>query len=408
MPAQPQDVELTTLTYGGEALGRLPDGRVVFVPFGLPGELVRIQVGGGGRGFARGELVEVLRPSPQRVAPRCIHFGTCGGCHYQHLPYEMQLQAKTEILRDQLRRIGKIENPPVRPMQASSRAWGYRNHVQFHLTEQGRLGYVGADDRAVIPISECHLPEAAIAALWPQLEFDPDTAVQRVSLRAGEGETLLLVLESGGPETPQVEVETELSVVHLFEENTVVIAGEDHIRLHLLGRDFRVSAASFFQVNTPMTETMVTHLLGVLPERMKILLDVYAGVGLFSAFLVPRCEKVIAVESAASACDDFVVNLDEFDNVELYEGMAGEVLPHLDVHPEVILVDPPRAGLERGALDGILQLNPTLLVYVSCDPSTLARDAARLMAGGYRLLETTPFDLFPQTYHIESISLFRK
>ncbi len=138
------DITLTTLTYGGDAMGRLEDGRAVFVPFGLPGERVRVRLTEEKRSFARAGLVEVLEASPQRITPRCIHFGVCGGCHYQNLPYEEQLKAKTEILRDQLTRIGRIENPPVQDMVASPSPWNYRNHVQFHLTEEGKLGYMTA------------------------------------------------------------------------------------------------------------------------------------------------------------------------------------------------------------------------------------------------------------------------
>lgn len=147
-------------------------------------------------------------------------------------------------------------------------------------------------------------------------------------------------------------------------------------------------------------------MLDSLPLPAETILDVYCGVGLFSAFLAPNVKRLIGIESSPSACEDFVINLDEFDNVELYEALAEDALPVLDIHPEVILVDPPRAGLDRRALDAILALKPRTLAYVSCDPSTLARDARRLIAGGYHLKQVTPFDMFPQTYHIESISLF--
>jgi 23S rRNA (uracil1939-C5)-methyltransferase len=158
-----------------------------------------------------------------------------------------------------------------------------------------------------------------------------------------------------------------------------------------------------------MAEQMVKYLLANLPvTQASTLLDVYCGAGLFSAFLAPKCGRVIGVESSLSACEDFAFNLDEFDNVELYEGLAEEVIPHLEAQPDIVLVDPPRAGLEKRAVDGILKLDPQVIAYVSCDPSTLARDAARLIHGGYRLKEVTPFDLFPQTYHIESISFFER
>jgi 23S rRNA (uracil1939-C5)-methyltransferase len=411
MTIQPSilDLQLEKLTYGGDAMGRLQDGRAVFVPFGLPGERVRVRLTEERRNFARGELVEILEPSPQRTAPRCKHFGVCGGCHYQYLPYEEQLHLKREILRDQLTRIGKIENPPVHEMVASPSPWNYRNSVQFHLTEDGKFGYVKAQAPTVFAITECHLPEATINSLWPQLEFEPGTSTERVSLRSGKDQDVLLALESNIPEPPEVEIEAEISVVHLYEEQSVVIAGNDHVVISVLERDFRVSAASFFQVNTAMAEKMVQHLNTHLPlTQSSTLLDVYCGAGLFSAFLAPKCERLIGIESSSSACEDFSFNLDEFENVELYEGRAEEVIPHLDVQPDIVLVDPPRAGLDKRVVDGILKLAPRVIAYMSCDPSTLARDAARLLRGGYHLKDVTPFDLFPQTFHIESITIFAR
>ena len=405
------DLFLEKLTYGGDAMGRLQDGRAVFVPFGVPGERVRIRLTEEKRGFARGELLEIMDASPHRITPRCVHFGVCGGCHYQNLPYEEQLQTKTEILREQLTRIGRIENPPVQKMVASPSPWNYRNHVQFHLTEEGKLGYVRADGPRMFAITECHLPEGSINSLWPQLEFESGTNLERVSVRSGKDADLMLILESDSPDSPELEIEAEISVAHVFEENAVVIAGNDHIFISVSGRDFRVSAASFFQVNTAMAEKMVSYLITNLPIPnlpTTTLLDVYCGAGLFSAFFAPKCGRLIGIESSPSACEDFAFNLDEFNNVELYEGLAEEVIPHLEAKPDVVLVDPPRAGLGKRVVDGILKLNPQIIAYVSCDPATLARDAARLINGGYRLKEITPFDLFPQTYHIESISLFER
>ena len=390
-------------------MGRLEDGRAVFVPFGLPGERVRVRLVEEKRGFARGELVEILEASPQRIRPRCIHFGVCGGCHYQNLPYEEQLKTKMEILRDQLRRIGRIENPPIQDIVASPNSWNYRNHVQFHLTREGKLGYLTAGTPRVFGISECHLPEGAINSFWPQLEFEPGMELERVSLRSGAEDELMLVLESESPEPPELEIEAGISATHIFEENTVVIAGNDHVVIRVLDRDFKVSAASFFQVNTEMAGKMVEHILANLPlTSASTLLDVYCGVGLFSAFLAQKCERVVGIESSASACEDFAFNLDEFENVELYEGLAEDVIPHFDLKPDIVLVDPPRAGLEKQVVDGLIRLNPQVIAYVSCDPSTLARDAARLISKGYRLTQVTPFDLFPQTYHIESISIFER
>ncbi len=438
-------------------MGRLPDpltgasGRAVFVPYALPGERVRLRLVDEKRGYAHAELLEVLAPSAQRITPRCKHYFSalarssgeepgpalshalsavemeaevvraCGGCHYQHMPYESQLRAKEAILRDQLARVGHIQDPPVSPIVPSPSEWNYRNHVQFHLTVEGKLGFISplpapcggasrGERQGVRAITECHLPEPSLNSLWPGLEFEPDCGLERVSLRLGADEDVMLILESEDQQPPEIEVEAGISVVHLTKEDSVVLAGDDHIIIKILDRPFRVSAGSFFQVNTPIAGKMVKHLLIDFPiSPTTTLLDIYCGVGLFSAFLAPHVKRLIGVEISPSACEDFAFNLDEFDNVELYEGAAEEILPALVGqigNLSYALVDPPRAGLGRCALDAILALYPSTLAYVSCDPSTLARDASRLIAGGYRLKQVTPFDLFPQTYHIESISIF--
>ena len=292
-----QVVELEKLVYGGDALGRLSDGQAVFVPFGLSGEKVKIRVIEEKRGHVRAELVEVMEPSPERIEPKCRHFTVCGGCHYQHLSYPAQLQVKKDILRDQLNRIGKIPDPPVQPIIASAREWNYRNHVQFHLTHEGRLGYVGANGRSVVPITECHLPEDSLNELWPGLEFDPGLEFKRISLRLGDNGESMLVLESDDPEPPELQLEADLSVVHLTGDDVVVMAGDETLHLSVLDRVFQVSAASFFQVNTGMAGKMVEHLLEHLQvSSMTTLLDVYCGVGLFSKFFAARVGRLIGVE----------------------------------------------------------------------------------------------------------------
>jgi 23S rRNA (uracil1939-C5)-methyltransferase len=162
-------------------------------------------------------------------------------------------------------------------------------------------------------------------------------------------------------------------------------------------------------VNTPMASKMVNHLLEYLPvSAHTTLMDVYCGVGLFSLPFAPLVKRLIGIEASPSACDDFTINLDPFDNVELYQSSAAQVLPQLDVKPDAVIVDPPRAGLDKVTLNALMDMAPTRLAYISCNPSTLARDAARMIQAGYQLLQTTPFDLFPQTFHIESISIFAR
>jgi 23S rRNA (uracil1939-C5)-methyltransferase len=404
---KPVEIVLTALSYGGEAIGRY-DGRAVFVPFGLPGETVRVRILEERKSFARAELLEVVKTVSERITPRCRHFGECGGCHYQHLPYTEQLKVKTEILRDQLTRIGKLQDAPVKAMIASPQEWNYRNHIQFHLAESGQLGFVSSGYAdAMVPIEECFLPDAAIGALWPTLDFEAGSPVERVALRSGMNDDLLLILESPETDPPEIQIEADISVVHMLGDDAIVLAGDGFTVMNVLDRAFKVSAASFFQVNTNMAALMVRHLLENLPVSAgSTVLDVYCGVGLFSAFFATQAARLIGIESSPSACQDFAANLDEFDHVELYEGLAQDILPALNFRADIAIVDPPRAGLDKNALDALIKLKPAVLAYVSCDPATLARDAARLISGGYRLKQVTPFDLFPQTYHIESISIF--
>lgn len=413
------DIDILTLLYGGDAMGRLPDGRAVFVPYVIPGERARVRLIEQKKNFARGSLVEVLAPSPERIAPCCASFAACGGCHYMHMTYAAQLRYKTAILRDQFVRIAGISDPPVAAMRPSPSEWHYRNAVQFHLTAQGMPGFQEPGSHVVVPVEQCLLCAPAIDEIWPHLDFvDPDSGVvpglERIQLRAGAGDDLLMVLESNEPVPPAFSVDLPISAVFVgpggFEENApLVLAGEDYLVMEALGRAFRVSAGSFFQVNTAQAENMLGYLLErlALPQEAS-LLEVYAGVGLFSAFLAPRVTRLAAVESSPSAVDDFAANLDEFNNVELYQGPAEEILPGLEMRPDVVLVDPPRAGLAIPALDALVGMGATRLAYVSCDPATLARDAKRLLAAGYVLESVQPFDMFPQTYHIESVSVFKK
>ena len=271
------------------------------------------------------------------------------------------------------------------------------------------MGYFTRRGEDVFPIQECHLPETPINQVWPQLEFEHIPGLERIGIRLGAEDDLQLILESSDFEPPEINVEDlPVSVVHLSPAGPLVLAGSQAVQMKVLERTFQVSAGSFFQVNTAAAGEMVRHLLAHLPLTPTLqVLDVYCGVGLFSAFLAQNAGRLVGIEASPAACADFVVNLDEYANVELYEAPAEDVLPALELKPDLVLVDPPRAGLTRPALDGILRLSAPWLAYISCDPATLARDAGRLKQGGYQLEQITVFDLFPQTHHIESISLWQ-
>jgi 23S rRNA (uracil1939-C5)-methyltransferase len=403
-------VTLSDLVYGGDALGRLEDGRAVFVPFALPGEKVRIKILEEKPRHVLAELEEVLVPSELRIAPRCRHFGVCGGCHYQHMSYESQRTFKTKILVDQLLRIGKLENVPILPMNPSTNEWMYRNYVQFHLSSEGKLGYSKARSNEIVPIVECYLPQPPLDGLWPLLEFEPGSGVERVGLRLGDEDDLQIMLESKSGTMPDFMVEIlGASVTHLMDTSRIVLAGSEYTWIKVKGRLFKVSAGTFFQVNSNVAEKLVDAVLAELPSEKELtILEVYSGAGLFSAFLAEKAEKLVAIESSGYAWDDFSFNLDEFDNVELYEAPAEVVIPLLDIKPDIVLADPPRSGLLRPVLQGILKMRPPCILYISCDPATLARDARYLIEGGYELRAVRPFDMFPQTYHIESFSVWMR
>ncbi len=398
------------MAFGGDAMGRLPDGRTVFVPFGLAGDHVRIRIVEEKKRYARGEIQEILQPSPNRIQPKCLHYQTCGGCHYQHLNYSQQLEWKTNILIDQLKHIGGLQDIPIQPVNPSLSIWNYRNYVQFHLTDKGELGFQKFQSEEPFPLKECHIPLPDLNKLWPFINFEPIPGLQRIGLRKGVGEDAILILESNDLRTPELTVEDlPVSVIHKSQAGTLIMAGSDYVEMAIADRIFHVSAGSFFQVNTAMAEAMVDFLLHHLPlESNKTLLDVYCGVGLFSAFLAPKVARIVGIESSPEACSDYELNLDEFDNIELYEAPVEKVIPYLDISSDILIVDPPRSGISRAALQGIIHLAAPILIYISCNPSSLARDAKSLTASGYQLDSITPFDLFPQTYHIESISIWNK
>ncbi len=413
--AEPQqhEVSLTKWAYGGEAMGRLSDGRAVFVPRALPGERALVRLTEEKPHYARGEVVSLLETSPDRVAPRCPFFGRCGGCHYQHVAYAAQLTAKEAIVRDQLQRIGGFAEPRVRPTVPSPRVWGYRNHIQLHVAADGALGFQTPGGQALVPVDDCLLAEPRLREVLPRLQFEPESGVERVHLRVGADGDVLLWLRGRAAEPPGFAVDFPLSAVYTaFEGRSFVLAGHPALQMAVRGRAFRVSAASFFQVNVGVAEALIDHLLTILPlEPHTRLLEVFSGVGMLTAFLAPQVGEVVAIESSPAACADFEANLQAFDHISLYEASAAQALPYLAAQgyrPDVVVLDPPRSGLRREALDALLALQPPLVAYVSCDPATLARDGKRLARRGYRLRHITPFDMFPQTYHIETVSLWQR
>jgi 23S rRNA (uracil1939-C5)-methyltransferase len=411
------ELAITALTHAGEGIGRHA-GRAIFVPFALPGETVQVDIVEEKKSFARARLVEIVTPAPERITPRCPHHfslagadklqAACGGCQLQHLAYSAQLQFKRQVVIDQFTRVGGFAQPPVRPMLPSPAEFNYRNHVQFALTPSGELGFRAANSHAIIPIRECHLLHPALAALFGHIQAEAGLDFDYLTLRTGADDDVLVVVETAA-EAPEVELDLPVSAALLRPDgSSFTVAGRDYVVAEVRGRLFQVSAGSFFQVNLLMTEQLVELVLaGLALQPGETVLDLYCGVGLFSAFMAPLAARVVGVEAYAPAVSDAAVNLDEFENVEIYEASAEEVLPDADMRFEAAVLDPPRAGCSPEVIDALVRLRPARLIYVSCDPATLARDARRLAAGGYALEWVQPLDMFPQTHHVESVAKFR-
>jgi len=410
------------MAQGGEAIGRDVTGRVVFVPYAIAGEEVVVEIVEEKKNYARARLVEIVKPSSSRVTPRCPHFlpppsltgegrgGGCGGCQWQHIAYDAQLRFKTDIVREQLARIGKIADAPVRDTIGMTDPWHYRNNVQFQLDDTGRLCFRAMESHALVPIRECHIIHPLLAEMFRALEFEGADFVE-VTLRAGTrtGEKLLM-LEGRDEALPEISVDEPISIAYRTPRGDVIpLVGKDALHEELRGRLFRVSPESFFQVNTTMAETLIELVERYLaPRPSDVLLDAFGGVGTFGLLLAPRVARVIEIEEAPDAVNDAKANAVELMNVEFQRGKVEDVLPKSKSPIDLVVADPPRAGIAPTAREAIITQLPRAIAYVSCDPATLARDARQLVNGGYRLVEVQPVDMFPQTYHIETVSLFAR
>jgi 23S rRNA (uracil1939-C5)-methyltransferase len=315
---------------------------------------------------------------------------------------------KREIVVDQLRRIGGIEHPPVQETVPSQQPYGYRNALQFQVNPEGKLGFTRLRSHEVVPVQECHLPVEAIQQIWKQIELEPGSGVHQVGVRANSDGEVQLILEGDASDLPELSIEElEVSAVHVSQAGKIVLGGAGELWMEVLGKPFRVSAESFFQVNSEMAARLVSEVLSEMGDaHYPVAMDLYAGVGLFSAFIAGRVNRLIAVESSSSACEDFAMNLDEFENIELYEAQVEQALEYLNVGADLVVADPPRSGLGKKVSAALVEMACKKIVYISCDPATMARDGRALAQGGYRLSRVIPFDLFPQTYHIETLSVW--
>ena len=390
-----EQLRIEKLVYGGEGLSRV-DGEVVFTPFVLPGETVEAERTGSRKKAQRARLVNVAEPSPARVSPLCPYFGHCGGCQYQHAGYEAQLELKRGILAETLRRVGKIEFDEARIETVAGEPFGYRNRVQFHF-ERGRMGYRELNSHKLVPIEKCPISSPkineAIVRLnkmvrdrrWPNF-------VSSLEIFTDERHVQWNVLESDKPVAK-----------HFFEWLADEVPGTvlGALEYAVNEDEFTVSGQAFFQVNRFLAPRLAELAIG--DAKGEAAWDLYAGVGLFSLPLSRRFARVTAVEAGRAASADLKTNAHRGRlKIDVQQRQTEAFLAEAKTAPDFVLADPPRSGLDKAAVARLLELRPKTIAMVACDPATLARDLAAFGAG-YRIERVQMVDLFPQTFHIETI-----
>lgn len=391
-PLQPIEVTLTGFASGGKAVGHAPDGRVVFVEYGVPGERVIAEITDERPSYIEATAVLVLEASEDRVAPPCQYFGKCGGCQLQHIAYARQLELKTGVVRDQLRRIGRFDatevDALVKPMLGMDEPWGYRNHNRFTVRRDGQVGFMQRGTHRFMRIEECLIAHPRVNEVL-QAAQDHTMQARQLSVRVGVN-------------TQDEMVQPRLQWRPGPRPN--LPSGQSHYTERLNGVDYRISGPAFFQVNTAQAERLVALVVDhVLEADARVVVDAYAGVGTFAAQLAGSVEHVVTIEESAAAGDDAEVNLAPFSNVTRIVGKVEHTLPGMEPSPDVVVIDPPRSGLFPGVVEAILESAARRVVYVSCDPGTLARDLRLFVDGGFTLREVQPVDMFPHTQHIESL-----
>lgn len=412
-------VMLGALTREGDALAEIAQidesgeqrTLTVSVPAGLPGERVTIALEvpstrhSGRRSRRRKSrpprawITEISQPSPLRVQAPCPVFGTCGGCQLQHMRYEAQLEWKRAVVQQLLHDIGGFDDPPLLATVPCDIPWHYRNHMRFSVNRAGQPGLTVRGTHRVLPLASCPIASEQINRALNVLSQHTNARPQAL-MRCGAGSDQLLIQPLPTPLVAQQLAEAELD---LHSETL------DEV---LMGETFRIRPSSFFQTNSVQAEKMARMVLyGLLSNntesRQLTVVDAYCGVGTFALLLARHVSKVVAIEESASAIKDAQWNLRSVENVEILKGKVEDILPALSIQLDGLVIDPPRAGCQAEVLNALIQHPVVRIVYVSCDPSTLARDLNILchLYPAYRLRSVQPLDMFPQTAHIECVAV---
>jgi 23S rRNA (uracil1939-C5)-methyltransferase len=430
-----QQLRIEKAIYGGSSLARLPNGKAAFVPLTLAGEVVEARVTEQKRGYAQAEATAILKPSSERVEPKCRHYGVCGGCSYQHADYAVQLGIKRGILEETLQRAG-VTAPDI--SVHSAEPWGYRNRIRMHFTKENgrmRLGYMQRKSNTAFAVEECPiaaplLVKAALTlsdvlqdAAWiddaMEAEFFCDSTENSLQISIfgersrGSSQDFADAMAQMHKAVPELKgAGFYLRTEDATAPREIAQWGTDSLLLGIAKRNYRVTRGAFFQTNRLLGEKLVE--LVAHDHRGELAWDLYAGVGLFSLALAESFARVVAVEAATPAVRDLQHNLAAAG--EQHRAIANATLAFLErtaapsskKPPELIVLDPPRAGMGAEVCKLLAQVGAPEIVYVSCDPVTLARDLAALIESGYQLQPMHLIDLFPQTFHMETVSILRK
>ena len=387
-PAVGDQLELTLdgMVSSGECAASW-NGEPATVFGGIPGERVVAELVRRQRDHIAARVVEVLEASPHRITPKCEYFWPCTGCQWQHISYEHQLELKRDWIAAKLAEMPQLAGLFVLPPVASQNITGYRNHARFTIGPGGTLGYVNHTTRRFLRVDRCDLMHPAINDALAKLQEHASETTQ-LSIRYGVNTGDYLIQ----PKMVGWDIGLE--------------SGQKHYQESMLGHTFRVASPSFFQVNTPTAEGMVK-LVG---EQLQltsddVLVDAYAGVGVFAVLLADRCKQVLAIEESSAAVKDARVNAEGITNIEFRLGKTEDVMSTLDIAPDAVILDPSRQGCDRRALDAVIKLAPKRIAYISCEPEAMARDLAILVDGPFQVDMVQPVDLFPNTYHTECVAI---
>jgi 23S rRNA (uracil1939-C5)-methyltransferase len=424
------ELKIEKLIHGGDGLARIPDGRAAFVPLTLPGELVQARVTEERRGFVRAEADQIVTPSPNRIAPKCPYFATCGGCQLQHGSYEAQVAAKLEILRETLQRVGGITAPP--PVTAiTADPWSYRNRIRLHVAG-GRIGYLERRSHKLLPVEECPIAAPVLQTALRVFQMPESSAlmpanVSEIELFTNHDESAVIVNVLSSAPINEAAFSLWMDSAHKYVPQLVGArldqAGPNpasarplqwrakSLHYDVAGIPLQVTAGSFFQINRFLIDRLIKLVADIVqPRAEQTIWDLYAGVGLFATALAARGAEVTPIESARPSHADLVANMAPISQRVPPRISSEEFLhaQHRSAAPDAIIVDPPRAGLGGDVVRALTAKRAPLLLYLSCDPATLSRDLRALLESGYRFEQAHLIDLFPQTFHIEALAVLRR